>query len=1327
MRRRDAEFQTVRSEGGLLPPDLLRRILDPHGGLGGVRPEEYGLPPGERLGEAITPGWNRLLKHWADFREAAAGLRESEAGTALTNDRWSLPLLRELGFGPLPTSAGPEAAGRRWAINRFLGPVPVHLVGCHVNLDRRSPGVRGAARANPHGLVQEFLNRSERHLWAVVSNGLQLRLLRDSQALSRQSFLEFDLEAMFAGEAYSDFVLLWLAAHATRFAPREGGGPESCWLEAWTREARKQGARALGDLRGGVEQALQALGQGFVGHPRNARLRDALRQGELALLDLHGQLLRAVYRLIFLFVAEDRLLEGRPLIHPPDDSETAATARARYAAHYGAGRLRRLAGAIKGGRHGDLWRQFQLVAAALSGEAAGEAARRHLALPALGGFLWDAASTAALNGAELANGDFLDALRQLAFIRRGNALSPVDYRNLGAEELGGVYESLLALTPQIGADGASFRFAEFSGNERKTSGSYYTPDPLVQCLLDSALDPAVADAIGGKSGREAEKAILDLKICDPASGSGHFLIGAARRLARHLARARAMAEGESEPSPLLHQRALRDVIGRCLYGVDVNPMAAELCRVGLWLEALEPGKPLSFLDHHIRAGDSLLGVLDDAVMEGGIPDRAYKPLTGDDKAACRGLTARNRASGRAVQGGLFDDDDAAGLRPVAAAIAEIDEMPEDDLVDIARKRAAWEAARNDEARRRQTLRADLFTGAFLAVKTGEGADAVPVSEDINRLDKGMAARPGAEEAARRLARRHRFFHWPAEFPEVMAAGGFDAVLGNPPWERIKLQEQEFFATRAPEIAQAPNKAARERLIRGLVETGATSAERAIHGAFQEAKHAAEAASLFTRASGRFPLTAAGDVNTYALFAETFLQLLAPKGRAGIVVQSGIATDHGTRHFFREISKSGRLSSLYDFENRERLFPGIDSRMKFCLLTLGPRGSEAADFVFFATNVEHLTDQHKRFTLSPEDIHRINPNTRTMPVFRSQADAELTKKIYARVPVLIDDTENTNGNPWGIRFITMFHMANDSSLFRTAEQLKGYDARRDNMNGAVSEDEEYIPLYEAKMIHQFDHRWATCEIGGNPFRDVIVQDKHRSEYEPTPRYWVSATEVSSRLGDTNWNRDWFIGWRDVTNITNERTVISAIFPRSGVNHKIPIVVSERNVNLIIALYTNLLSFVLDYVARQKIGGTSLAYFYLKQLPILPPSTYNTAELNFIIPRVLELTYTSEALRPFAKDLEYDGPPFAFDPERRAVLRAELDAYYARLYGLTRDELRFILDPADTHGPDYPTETFRVLKKNEMRNWGEYRTRRLVLEAWERLASGGGAGAARAGGG
>ena len=641
MARPNQEFQTVRSEGGLLPPDLLQRVLDPRAALSGTRPEDYGLSPGERLNEAITHSWNRLRRHYGGFTAAAANLPEGEAGTGLTNDRWSLPLLREFGFGFLPVSAGPEIGGRAYAIGRFFGPVAVHLVGRGLSLDRRAAGQRGAAAANPHGLVQEFLNRSDAHLWAIVSNGLRLRILRDSQSLSRQSYLEFDLESMFAGEVYSDFVLVWLIAHATRFAPRGDDRPETCWLEQWTREAEREGTRALGELRGGVERALQTLGRGFTSHPRNAALREALRSGHLTAADLHGQLLRVVYRLIFLFVAEDRTLDGESLLHPPDDSGDGRAAREVYATHYGTSRLRALAGRIRGSRHGDLWQQFRLVAGALSGEPDGESVRRHLALPALGSFLWSPESTPDLNDAELTNHDFLETLRRLAYTRRHKVLRPVDYRNLGAEELGGVYESLLALTPQVSGDGADFTFAEFAGNARKTSGSFYTPDVLVQSLLDTALDPVVEAALHGKTGEEAERAILNLKVCDPGVGSGHFLVGAAHRLARHLARVRAHAAGESEPSPVLYQHALRDVIGRCLYGVDINPMAAELCRVSLWLEALEPGKPLSFLDHHIRVGNSLLGATPE-LIEAGLPDEAFKPLQGDDRSICSGLRKKNK-------------------------------------------------------------------------------------------------------------------------------------------------------------------------------------------------------------------------------------------------------------------------------------------------------------------------------------------------------------------------------------------------------------------------------------------------------------------------------------------------------------------------------------------------------------------------------------------------------------------------------------------------------------------------------------------------------------
>ena len=372
MARRNQDFQTIRSEGGLLPLDLLRRLLDPRSGLTGSTPEDYGLQVGERLNEAITQSWNRLQKHWAEFREVAANLPVGAAGTGLTNDKWSLPLLRELGFGFLPVTAGPELDGRTFPIGRFSGPVPIHLLGCGLSLDRRAAGQRGAATANPHGLVQEFLNRSDAHLWAIVSNGLRLRVLRDSQALSRQSFLDFDLDAMFSGEVYSDFVLLWLMVHATRFVPHDGDPPRNLPAGAMDSGSRDGSEPALSGICAAASSGrLPSSAPASPAIPRTSRCAKPCALGRSLLQDLHEQFLRVVYRLIFLFVAEDRTLDGRSLLHPPDDSEAARIARERYAEHYGTARLRRLAGSIKGSRHGDLWCQFRSLVAPLSGRPRG--------------------------------------------------------------------------------------------------------------------------------------------------------------------------------------------------------------------------------------------------------------------------------------------------------------------------------------------------------------------------------------------------------------------------------------------------------------------------------------------------------------------------------------------------------------------------------------------------------------------------------------------------------------------------------------------------------------------------------------------------------------------------------------------------------------------------------------------------------------------------------------------------------------------------------------------------------------------------------------------
>ena len=616
-------MSAVTSTGGLLPRDLLDRVAAHDPTLDGTVPESYGLARGERLNNAIAHSWNRLGTLWERFGAELAALNGSErAATGLTRRRFTLPLLEELGFADLSPPGSLYVGDRDYPISHeWDGSVAVHLVGARVEIDKRTPGVPGAARISPYGLVQEFLNRSDRHLWAIVSNGRRLRLLRDNASLTRQSYVEFDLAAMLDGEQYSDFRLLWLTCHRTRF---EGDRPESCFLERWTQEAASSGIRALDRQRVGVERALTALGEGFIAQP-NTELKQRLRSGALSTEEYHRQVLRVIYRFLFLLVAE-----SRDLLLPPGAD---AAARKRYERFYSAHRLATMADRQRGSSHADLWEGFGVVVRALSGTSLAPS----LELQPLGSFLWSPDATPDLNDATIDNAHLLDAVRALAWVYDDGSRvrRQVDFRNLGSEELGSVYESLLELRAEIDIDRTTFRLVTVAGNERKTTGSYYTPSPLISRLLDDALDPVLDEA---ERAADPAAALLALRVLDPACGSGHFLIAAAHRIAGRLASVRC---GGAEPSPDDLREALRDVIGRCVHGIDINPMAVELCKVSLWLEANMPGHPLGFLDHHIVVGNSLLGTTPE-LLDAGVPDAAFKQLTGDDKEWVKTLRRANK-------------------------------------------------------------------------------------------------------------------------------------------------------------------------------------------------------------------------------------------------------------------------------------------------------------------------------------------------------------------------------------------------------------------------------------------------------------------------------------------------------------------------------------------------------------------------------------------------------------------------------------------------------------------------------------------------------------
>lgn len=475
-------------------------------------------------------------------------------------------------------------------------------------------------------------------------------------------------------------------------------------------------------------------------------------------------------------------------------------------------------------------------------------------------------------------------------------------------------------------------------------------------------------------------------------------------------------------------------------------------------------------------------------------------------------------------------------------------------------------------------------------------------------------------------------------------------------------------------------------------------EQSLFRQYEAALRQAGAESLFyhtpAQDGGRFPLTGMGIVNLYALFAELNKRLRRPAGRAGFIVPTGIATDDSTKAFFQSIVQGKQLASLYDFENREKLFPDVDSRQRFCSLTLAP--AEQADFAYYLVHPRELADQRRRFTMTAEDFALINPNTGTCPLFRCGEDARLCQKLYRHAPVLMRD--DTAANPWGIKFRQgLFNMTSDSSLFLTEPE-----------DGAM-------PLYEGKMIHHYDHRWATFTgTGGDAdARDATPEEHSDPAWEPAPRYWVHRADVLSHLPkDISTAPRWLLGFRDITNATNERTFLCSLFPFVGVGNTLPLIFSSNgHVRSIACLAANLSSLVLDYVARIKVGGTHMNFHYVKQLPVLPPDAYSTEDQDYIHPRILELCYTSESMRPWAEDMGYKGNPFPWDTNRRAILRAELDARIAKLYGLTREELDYILDPTSFFGDDCPTLTFPGLRGKEEKLYGEYRTRRLVLEAWD----------------
>ena len=1167
------------------------------------------------------------------------------------------------------------------------------------------------------------------------------------------------------------------------------------------------GARVFNDIFPLLVNALARgdsearIGKAGKGHFDDDYL-DEVREAALILL----------YRLLFLFYAEDRKLL------PVQDERYVpySVRRVREEVRDKVDKNVKLSSTV-----GYLWIDLQNVFTLID---AGDDA---IGVPAYNGGLF-AARLPLLHRVRMPDKVIAPIIDTLSRHTEGLFRSWINYRDLSVSHLGGIYERLLEykLVHEIEIDGDGkptidrivARPASFA---RKVSGSYYTHDDLVRLILRESVGLLVDERKrafeaqigqwhrrgslttsewqcldgmpekGQQDSIDPATQILELKICDPAMGSGHFLVklvddladrvleaiaGAgqlvnAQRWAAHLAeagrpwqspvlqhiaairrgiKANAQKHGWSVTDAQLDDRHIvrRMILKKVVFGVDKNPMAVELAKTALWLHTFTVGAPLSFLDHHLKTGDSLHGERISTVQ--------------------RGL----QALGALFLSGAFDH-----LAQSASAIAQVADLTDADIAEVWRSRELateaetlvapihaaldfWRALRwlipgwpvEESARL-----ARLFSPA--RGKTGitmlEGLvklldpehDLATVLHTGQIEGKGQAVNAAnmLMAEARALARRETFFHWWTSFPTVFGVdggGGFDAVIGNPPWDRIKLQEVEWFAERDHAIAAQPRAADRARMIGQLKKK-----KSPLWGDYLEAVARAEANARVLgnseQGSGDYPLLGGDDVNLYSLFVERAQSLISKNGIVALLTPSGIAADKGAAKFFRSIATTQRLGALFDFENKKVFFPDVHASFKFCALVFGggKRTFETTRCAFYLHNLDELDTGEHVLELSAEDFARVNPNTGTAPVFRNRRDAEITMRLYRDHPVLVrrggmcaSNGQQPDAKAWPVEYATMFHMTTDSRLFQKVRELRRQGFTRAELNRWVDKQgNEALPLYVGRMIHQYDHRSASVDVNEENLMVATLSDrtddmlKKDPAYYPTPQYWIEANSVPQDK-----RHDWALGFRDIARATDARTMIAAIVPGTAAGNTLPLLLPEsghgegyaRTASLLLANF-NTLAF--DYIARQKVQTTHLNKYILEQLPVIIPARFDAslpaafvaamreARLidastrhptpysiaDFILSQVLALSYTAHDLAPFARDLGYVDkagrllPPFTWDEEDRRARMSALDALFFHLYGLNAEDAAYIMD------------TFPIVREQEKRAFGRYRTKEDIL--------------------
>lgn len=1383
------DYTSIHIYGHLLSDDILHEI-ETDANMVGNREQDFNLDV--NLTAKIDNAWSSLRNDWSLF--CGRNLIRDPYGTKSVRrlmERFFSSLDYQLNYQPHNVEVGERSFDITYLAPE-LDNMPVIIVGDKTGdvqldtldkctLDIRAKG--GRRQKSPHATMLDYLNNTE-HVYGIVTNGQVLRIIRNTGQLVKLTYAEFDLLRMVEEDHYAEFVLMFRLLHSSRFIHT---GDDPCVLEQWFNRSVESGNRIRAGLSDAVQKAMEILGLAIVcgEGDGNKVFREAFLDGKVNAAELNKELIHFIYRLLFLFIIEDRNLVyrfGDPYKDP--DYEQKAHCLEIYRKYYAVSRLRHLSELphLRNARYHDLWEGLMDSFHLFEDESFGAP----LFIKPLGGTLFNPNTLHWIKQCTIGNDRLLAAFNCLnEFLDDKQNRVKINYSALDVEEFGSVYEGILEMRAVIipGQADYDWQFTFGAGLDRKSSSSYYTRPDLVQSLIRTTLEPVIKERIAQCTTPEEQvQSLLSMKVCDAASGSGHIVLAMARTIAWYVCSIRT---GEDNPASLDYRDALREVIQKCVYAVDYNPDAVELCKVVLWIEGYCAGKPLSFLDHHIRCGNSVVGVTDLQMLIDGVPAEAFTADSNDTKRELKKLNAEaiKQANAHGHDGIFAGEEDPFGISEMsteqiglAEKVAFISHLPEDTMEQEEIKKQRWEdlmrSARVDCLREA----CNIYTYAFYHTAKHEelykkndategspehllAEPQVPYSKTVyralqqidvmERMEKGLSVpryylplTSHFKSEVYREAEKHRYFHWCIEFPDVFVNNGkFDVMCGNPPWDKLQMEDEKWFIGKNNEIVKAANQSARNKLITNL-----QGSDPKLYTEYMEARAAIASESNFVKNSGRFPLTACGKIDLYSLFAEHNFN--SSKLAWGVVIPTGIATNDSTKAFFGKLIEENRLESLYDFENKEGLFD-IHRMFKFCLLTAGKQQQLPREVTggFYLTRLDHLLDPNRIYKLDTEDFIRLNPNTKTCPIFRTARDARLTAKIYRNAQVLID--EGRNCNPWEVKFGSMFNMSTDSHLFRTFQQLTEEGAILKSNNFLLGET-TYVPLYEGKMIYLYNHHYADWPTEGerpNSVPTPAAENLADPNHTPIPWYWVDEAEVANSLVKTNakheivweWKHQWLLGFRDITNATNERTFIPSLIPdASGVGHSATLLIKERGAMPAGLLLGMMSSLIFDYTTRQKIGGSHASISFVKQFPVLSPEQISTAMARMIIERVTELCYFNHDLDGWMEELWSDGgmteelqtailarldacnggthtepEPFIYNEGRRSVAQAELDAIFAHLYGLSTEDLRYILDPEDVCGPGCINETFRVLKDREVRELGEYRTKRLVMDAWKKF--------------